>query len=486
MLSKFLEIILLGPQGLSSSGVPLALSDGNNIMLFAKLGAILADGDGLRAGLDWRGASSLKPCFRHANLFKKDSGLAQYGRGCVELSCCDFAALRAWTGAEACDAMDLLLAAKTRVDTGRMTKARFDSLEKMHGLRANEHGVLANARLRPLFDVVQCTTYDWFHSMLQDGVFTREVGLLLKAAEPYGVTMESVRIFLKDDRWQFPQAMAVKSKQLHLIFHSYRSGDTGDTDKVKASASELLGLYSLLRHFVEINPDSFAALQLERKSFVACCKVLDYLLETKRGFISARDLSDGTIAAVQDMLRSHISAYGTSHLIPKRRWMMDIPEQIHRDNLVLDCFIIERGHLLVKGIADHVRNTACFERSVLSGVLNLQHRHARDTHTRYGLRGKVASWQEGFVGHHLSLAGLDISSGDVVFCDGRAAQVEACILNKHTLAVVVSLLTVVEVLSPHSARHRTKGEQAVWLAAVLRPGRAWYVEDNGLIVVIHT
>lgn len=366
-----------------------------------------------------------------------------------------------------------------------MTKHRFEQLELVHGLNANEHGVLANKTLRPLFDVVKCTTYDWVHSMLQDGVFTKEAWLFLQAAEPYGVTLEMVRAFLKNPRWRFPKAMESKSLQLHRIFDSYRNSDGGD-EKLKASASELLGLYSLLRHFVEVNPTYFEELHLERQSFHACCKVLDHLLETKRGFSSAQHDAVHLRAAIEHMLRSHVSAYGTDNLIPKHHWMLDVPEQIERDNLVLDCFIIERMHLLVKGVANHVRNTVCFERSVLASVLNLQHRRATDVYERYGLRGKATPWQGGFASHSLTLAGLDVNSGDVVFNEIQAGQVEACILQGRTLAVIVSLLTAVELVSSHSGRYRSSGERTMWPAAVLRPSRAWYSEDTGLTVVIHS
>jgi hypothetical protein len=42
-------------------------------LLFARLTNLLSDGDGLRMAFDWKGASSLKPCFKHYNVFKKDT-----------------------------------------------------------------------------------------------------------------------------------------------------------------------------------------------------------------------------------------------------------------------------------------------------------------------------------------------------------------------------------------------------------------------------
>ena len=70
-LNRFLQHQLLGRDGLATGGVPL-LIQGQHIALFARLSNLLSDGDGLRMALDWRGASSLKPCIKHYNVFKKD------------------------------------------------------------------------------------------------------------------------------------------------------------------------------------------------------------------------------------------------------------------------------------------------------------------------------------------------------------------------------------------------------------------------------
>lgn len=69
-LRRFLERALLGDDGFASSGCPLTVA-GEACLLFARPSVILSDGDGLRQAFDWRGASSLKPCLIHHNVFKK-------------------------------------------------------------------------------------------------------------------------------------------------------------------------------------------------------------------------------------------------------------------------------------------------------------------------------------------------------------------------------------------------------------------------------
>ena len=62
---------MVGPAGLLTVGLPLLIA-GMHRLLFARLANMLSDGDGLRTGLDWKGASSLKPCFKHMNVIMKD------------------------------------------------------------------------------------------------------------------------------------------------------------------------------------------------------------------------------------------------------------------------------------------------------------------------------------------------------------------------------------------------------------------------------
>ena len=69
---------------------------------------------------------------------------------------------------------------------------------------------------------------------------------------------------------------------------------------------------------------------------------------------------------------------------------MDVPSQIREDDMVFDVFLIYRTHLTVKSIADNIKNTPTFERSVLSGVLNIHFRHVKQATDLAGLRGTIA------------------------------------------------------------------------------------------------
>ena len=89
VLRDFLKLQLLGPQGLLTAGVPLVVN-GAPLTIFANVKHLLGDGDGLRIALDWRGAASLKPCFRHGNVWKAGSDMANRIEGHVEHTCATF------------------------------------------------------------------------------------------------------------------------------------------------------------------------------------------------------------------------------------------------------------------------------------------------------------------------------------------------------------------------------------------------------------
>lgn len=164
------------------------------------------------------------------------------------------------------------------------------------------------------------------------------------------------------------------------------------TKKVKRSASELLGLQGLLRHFVETQVAPAAELEAPRASFAAACRCLDLLLSAKRGALPSHEAAARLESASAEFLELHKMAYGTRHIKPKHHWAMDLPAQLRRDRCVLDAFIIERIHLQVKGIAEHVKNTQVYERSVMAGICNLQERRLATAFGESGLEGRQAEW----------------------------------------------------------------------------------------------
>jgi hypothetical protein len=164
-----------------------------------------------------------------------------------------------------------------------MTKGRVENIEKMYGLNYNGDGVLADVELRAVLDPVHAFTYDWVHTFLSDGLFSCEAFLMIKACEPLGIHQSHLCTYLKDSKWQFPLAHTSKSKSLYRVFDVYRSSASTEAGRLKSSASELLGLYGLLRHFVEVHVGRRDDIAAEREVFDQACTMLDLIMSAKRG-----------------------------------------------------------------------------------------------------------------------------------------------------------------------------------------------------------
>jgi hypothetical protein len=193
--------------------------------------------------------------------------------------------------------------------------------------------------------------------MLQDGVLAVEISAFLVAAD---VPRIDVFRFLKDDPWNFPRSRRVKCKELHRVFDARRVSSDNPT-KVKASCSELLCLYGMLRHYVECRVPPMPEHARARASFFAACSVVDGILCAKRRAMKLEDAAALVQERMCNFMHLHKLAYGSRFIKPKHHWQMDVAMQILRDGLVLDAFVVERGHLAVKAVADKTKNTTNFE-----------------------------------------------------------------------------------------------------------------------------
>jgi hypothetical protein len=483
VLAQYLLHQLFGPSGLSSSGVPLKIGD-KVVLLFARVSNLLSDGEGLKKGLDWKGFAGLKPCLKHFNVFKKDSDLAGRREGYVEITCFDPSKFRSWSSQEFNQAVDLITAAGGRVEEGTMTQTRFNELEQMLGLNYNPFGLTSNLELRSNFCCLDVLTYDWVHCMLQEGVFNHEVQAFLKCAEPFGVNREAIRLWLKDDSWRFPCASKDKFKALHRIFDTARSSDK-DPDRLRGNCSEMLGVYTLIRHYFDLHVPVVDDLRLAKLSFDAVCRVIDCLLTAKRlggdPMVQATQLR----AALSHHLECHQAAYGVEHIKPKHHWMLDVPPQVVRDGLVLDTFVIERRHLLVKAVADHIDNTAHFERNVLSSVLTCLF-HQGVSRLGHGLIGRTEPWAEfpgAYVAGRTQVGGLEVAAGDFVFRGDFGGFVLGCAFQHGSFFAIVEVWLPSGLLVGCSRVYTSANNSEVWHAAELQQCPAWCFVDEGVVAL---
>ena len=142
---------------------------------------------------------------------------------------------------------------------------------------------------------------------------------------------------------------------------------------------------------------------------------------------------------------------------------------------------------MVKRIADHVKNTTRFEKSVLSGVLNVLSRRVQDASDIAGLRGtskRIPGFANVFVAARCECYAAQISIDDFVVKDAIVGKVTACVLEDSTLHVVVDTMTRLRSVSAQSDVWVLDGGQEVWQAHHVQQVLAARAEADGIVVVL--
>jgi hypothetical protein len=454
VFATVLHRMFLGTHGLSRVGANFSFKS-KSYILFAKLSNILSDGAGLQKAIGWRGWSSLRVALVHDNILKKGSDLANRVAGFVEASCSNYDLLHKTTTTEFERRCDFVAEAHARFVNGSLGTTMYTNFLKSESQNFIEGGLAFDRRLREL-DWWSTVTVDWVHTFLQDGVFSTEALLMIKAMELPGETMKQ---FLQQE-WEFPKALQTKGKQLWRVFSEHRLDDNGDVDKIRCSASELLGLFGLLRYFFEIKMRTHPALIANWQSFEACCDVLAFILAVKNGEYQLREASPILKGKITRFMRLHVACYGDEYVKPKHPWMWAIVEHWLRDASVYDAFVVERLHLLVKTTATRVDNTRAFERSVLSGTLNTMMaslKHLRGPCMFEGRTRILPSLPSTIFAESMVIWAAKFTVGDMVLHQNAAGELRACALEGGIYYGVVEMFAHMQSITRFGHKWRSVG-----------------------------
>ena len=452
VLARLLLRMFSGPHGFQATGIAF-VHENKEYLVYAGLANLLSDGDGIRKGYGWRGASSLKASPVHSNILKKGSDLATRAPGFVETDCADPSRLKLATAAEFHASCDLIAEAHARLSRGDLTQKMFKTICMAESMNFIPNGLGFDQRLRqqriPFFESL---TMDWVHTFLQDGIFSVEAKLLLQSVS--SATPELLRAFLRLN-WQFPCHLKAKGKLLWRVFDEHRLDERGEVDKIRASASELLALYSLLRHFVATQVAIHAEHSAAWQSFTACCTLLDLILAAKNGMLSPRATAPMLRQQIASFMQKHISAHGSSYVRPKHCWAWAIPEHWTRDDFVFDAFIVERMHLVVKQTAAPVRYTPRLEQTTLAGVLNAQLASLQSFHGNCCFLDaspvSLSEFPSALFADSMQVNSMQLHVNDMVFVEDTAAELIMCALEGNRFYGVVVLLEKERQLTKHAA-----------------------------------
>ena len=156
------------------------------------------------------------------------------------------------------------------------TSKNFKFWEQATGWTFSPHSLMHCKELRPMFKPISSYMHDWMHGLLSGGVANAVAYLVMEDLHKCGLTWQNMERYSK--LWTVPANY--KSCKVHEIFgkpDSHRK-----VQKIKASASDMLTLMPILRHYV-LTCGQHADCTTSCNAFEAVCVVLDLLLSTLYG-----------------------------------------------------------------------------------------------------------------------------------------------------------------------------------------------------------
>ena len=376
--------------------------------LFARHSFNIADYPAHTEVLGNRTHNASKPCCCCRNVVDHKSGLADVvGSGLVPLTSLDVDAWRQHS-----DSSVRALAVRLRDAHGTMGVTAFSLKQQTLGWTYNEHSILYDTTLP--YSPVESIMFDWMHIWLIDGIFLRELNILLRTYASHDANInivDDLRRYLH--AWTWPKQVA---SARHLF----------DTGSFQATASETLGVYPVIAKFFRDVAPRTPQTRLALDSFALCCKCLDVLTCAQRKASTPSDLHTATTK----FLEAHLVAYGSEVWVWKHHGALHLARMWARRRGLPNCFSLERKHKGVKRIMMNFLKKQSYERSVIEEV-TLEHLHECNTKAAFSRlenphlpsKALAAYLREAFpaaTSFHVSRTyvasdGMRIMSGDVVF-----------------------------------------------------------------------
>ena len=422
------------PLLLAAEGMVVEL-DEPTLVMFRETGNI-QDLDAHRAVLSWKGVQSLKPCFKCLNCMKKGHPSVTEDSWQIDITETDAERICIATDDEMWEVIDTIAEAH---DVG--PAERFRELQMAYGLNHNPHGVWQDKELRAFVKPISGSRVDPMHTMYVGGVFGHQLWEYLhacrKSSKKY--RFAHVREFLAAD-WQCPYQHRQGLDRIRNSFSEKREQASERKHGVKMSASEQVDLYPLIRRFAEVTECD--ELRDHCKVLYCICDLADALQQAKRRHYKCkREMARLIKDLVRQYLQVRRAVYGTQGVKPKHHMLLHIADQLLKDGILLDCWLLEHMHAMLKSVAEDLRVTTKFEQSVITRAVSVRRQQLQETITETRLLGPqepsavlTANLQhDAVVGRHLVMAsGQQLHVDDIIFIGSdfsRCFVVKACYMS---------------------------------------------------------
>ena len=194
--------------------------------------------------------------------------------------------------------------------------------------------------------------------------------------------------------------------------------------------------------------------------------------------------------AIVEHLEKHRSVYGSLDLLPKHHFALHLPQQIARDKALTDCFVVERSHLLPRGIANEIDNSIMFEKSTISRMLLARMSSLESFEERNGLTGKDAAMcpelsralgADVVVAAGAQIDGIRIKRDDVLLVDGYTIKLSAVCKSGERYFLLGHVFQLIRTLSESSSVWTNTDDLHMleWSGQRVRRCHAWSQRGDG-------
>jgi hypothetical protein len=413
------------PSRIHDHGIALELN-GKPELIRLRFGRLLADGDALKVVLNLKGANGIKPCVMCRNCLKKDHETCDSDHGFYDIQHDDLGSFSICGNEDFWENTDRLAKEVHELGVGA-----FKRLEKAMGLNYAPEGILADVELRQHFLPGEAIRYDPMHCIIANGLANNEIYFFLHECKTQcGYSFEAFNAFVKAD-WKSSGMSRRNRSLLSHFFVSKRETACDRKHGLKASASEILAMYPLLRRFAELLVVPAGRMDAACDSLFALCDLIDGLQDAKRQrhIISAVELA----RQLNVYLKATKAVWGCDHIVPKHHWSLHLPVQYELDSFLLDCFVLERKHRLMKTYSDQDNNLHGFDFTVLTRAVQEQVRMLEklqpgiDTPNRNrSLALESLFGPDVRIGTYVTSGSHTYHNDDILFVRGECFLIRAC------------------------------------------------------------
>ena len=351
-ISAVMVRILLYFFGFFSRGISLPHPDGE-FMFTAVFTGFLADLLSHKELTCWKGTGGKKACLVCQNLVNTKRGSRRLAPHEVDLSEWDSLRFVPFTDDELFKLVDDLNAMAPGISANRLQQLQTDI-----GFNAGSAGLMADPSVRHIYKPSKHHLIDFQHALVQDGVANTEVFLCLQALGNHGIGLDRLEAFC--DVVRMPISAGKPRKDW---FHTRHLTSTN----IKNCSSPMLCIVDILYFFMMHVVDASALIPEE----FACFQMLFHMLGLLRsGPANAAKFCDELRRLIRAHHKKFMETYGPEVAKPKLHALHHLIDHILWAGRLVSCFVTERKHRTIKGIACFVfRN---FEMVVMKDAIHQQ------------------------------------------------------------------------------------------------------------------